>query len=76
MSKKLRGRRPEGRAIGDVVRGGKEDGWRQFNAEGAYAESIVRSAFGDMRGCLEALRQSLEILPTYAPAILSVGSVE
>ena len=52
------------------------DGWQLFAAEAAYADSMVKSALGDGVGCLAALRQSLEALPTYAPAILSLGSVE
>lgn len=52
------------------------DGWQRFAAEAAYADSIVKSALGDGTGCLAALRQSLGALPTYAPAILSQGSVE
>lgn len=45
-------------------------------AQWAYAESIARQMFGDMAGCIEALRRSHDILPTYAPAILAVASVE
>ena len=52
------------------------EGWRSFNAEAAYAESIFRSALGDAQGCIAALRYALKVLPTYAPAILSMGSVE
>jgi len=51
-------------------------GWRLFAAEGAYADSIVRSSLGDSRGCIESLEYSLEVCPTYAPTILSLGSVE
>ncbi len=53
-----------------------DEGWRRFNAEAAYAQSIFRSGLGDARGCIAALRQALEVLPTYAPAILSMGSVQ
>jgi len=49
---------------------------RQFCAEGAYADSMVRSPFGDHEGSLSALRQALAWMPGYAPAILSMGSVE
>ena len=52
------------------------DGWQLFAAEAAYADSMVKSALGDGVGCLAALRQSIEALPTYAPAILSLGSAE
>jgi len=51
-------------------------GWSLFWAESGYAQSILCSALGDGEGCVEALRDSLEALPTYAPAILSLGSVE
>lgn len=47
-----------------------------FAAEAAYADSLFRSALGDGRGCIEALRRSLNYLATYAPALLSLGSAE
>ncbi|MFC1705860.1 tetratricopeptide repeat protein, partial [Planctomycetota bacterium] len=47
----------------------------RFWAEAAYAESMVRSALGDVEGSLEALEQALGNWPTYAPALLSMGSV-
>jgi len=71
---KARGRTRTGKRRG--VGRSTPDGWRQFNAEAAYAESIVRSALGDGEGCIAALEHSLKMLPTYAPAILSMGSVE
>ncbi len=37
---------------------------------------MLKSALGDGRGCIEALEQALEAVPTYAPALLSLGSVE
>jgi len=46
-----------------------------FAAEAAYGESIFRLGIGDVRGSIEALRRSHAALPTYAPAILSLGSV-
>lgn len=49
---------------------------RLFQAEAAYADSMVRSAMGDAAGTVAALRLSLEVLPTYAPAMLALGSVE
>jgi tetratricopeptide (TPR) repeat protein len=49
---------------------------RDFFAEAEYADSIFRSALGDHEGSVTALRRSLECKPTYAPAILSLGSVE
>src|SRR5258707_4251991 len=47
-----------------------------FAAEAAYAESILRTALGDSQGCIDALRRSLEFMPTYAPALLSLGTAE
>jgi len=49
---------------------------RLFAAEAAYAESMFQSALGDARGSIEALERALAAEPTYAPAILSLGSVE
>ncbi len=49
---------------------------RQFYAEAAYADSIFRDALGDSEGSIAALKRALEAMPTYAPAILSMGSVE
>lgn len=48
----------------------------RFQAEADYADSIVRSAFGDQEASLAALERSLEWDPTYAPAILTMGSIE
>jgi len=50
-------------------------GERQFDAEAAYADSIFRDALGDREGSIMALELALEAMPTYAPAILSMGSV-
>ena len=47
----------------------------QFSAEAAYADSIFRDALGDREGSILALQRALEAMPTYAPAILSMGSV-
>jgi hypothetical protein len=33
-------------------------------------------ALGDSQGCIDALRRSLEFMPTYAPALLSLGTAE
>ena len=52
-----------------------DDGWRRFSAEAAYADSIVRCAIGDVAEGVAATERALKILPTYAPAILSVGSI-
>ena len=49
---------------------------RLFAAEAAYAESIFRDAIGDAASSLAALREALTLKPDYAPAILSIGSVE
>jgi Tfp pilus assembly protein PilF len=48
----------------------------RFSAEAAYAESIFRSSLGDMNAAVHALEQSIALDPTYAPAILSLGSVQ
>lgn len=48
----------------------------QFHAEAEYADSMLRSALGDGKGSVAALRRALEWKPTYAPALLSMGSVE
>jgi tetratricopeptide (TPR) repeat protein len=47
----------------------------RFSAEAAYADSIFRQALGDLEGSIAALKRALEAMPTYAPAILSMGSV-
>jgi len=69
------------RAVGTKsVRPGKTrrdpGGWRRLAAEAAYADSMLKSALGDGRGCTLALEQALQAVPTYAPAMLSLGSVE
>jgi len=48
----------------------------QFYAEREYADSIVRDLWGDSKGSIAALKRALEAAPRYAPAILSMGSVE
>ena len=50
-------------------------GESQFYAEAEYADSIFRDARGDREGSIAALNRALEAMPTYAPAILSMGSV-
>lgn len=52
------------------------EGVRRIVADAAYADSMLRSALGDVQGCIEALEHALEALPTFAPALLSLGSVE
>jgi tetratricopeptide (TPR) repeat protein len=53
-----------------------EQGATLFMAEAAYAESIVMSALGDLDACITSLEQSLELVPTYAPALLALGSID
>ena len=53
-----------------------EDRWNLREAEGAYAESLFRDATGDSQGSLAALERSLSFKSDYAPAVLSMGSVE
>jgi tetratricopeptide (TPR) repeat protein len=53
-----------------------DDHWRLFNAEAAYAESLFRTALGDAEASIEALEASLGFKPDYAPALLSMSSVE
>ncbi len=48
----------------------------QFFAEADYADSIFRNALGDREGSIAMLKRSLQALPTYAPAIFSMGTVE
>jgi tetratricopeptide (TPR) repeat protein len=48
----------------------------QFAAESAYAESIFRTAVGDAAASIAALQAALMLKPDYAPAILSMGSIE
>jgi tetratricopeptide (TPR) repeat protein len=53
-----------------------EQGARLFMAEAAYAQSIVMSALGDLDACIASLERALELVPTYAPAILAMGSID
>jgi len=55
---------------------GTEEDWKQFHAEAAYADSIFRLALGDSEESIGSLERAFELMPTYAPAILSMGSVE
>jgi tetratricopeptide (TPR) repeat protein len=52
------------------------DGWQLFEAEAQYAESIFRNALGDIEASIAAAQRALEIKPDYAPAILTMGSIE
>jgi tetratricopeptide (TPR) repeat protein len=54
----------------------KRADWSLFDAEGAYAQSILLDALGDSEGSIAALEAALKHKPDYAPAILSMGSVE
>lgn len=47
-----------------------------FWAESDYADSMFRLALGDCEGSVAALERALARQPSYAPAILSMGSVE
>lgn len=47
-----------------------------FAAEAAYAESILHQALGDIEKCIRSLRLAHEILPTYPPVVVALGSVE
>ena len=47
-----------------------------FEAEAAYADSIFRTAMGDVKRAVAALNRALEFAPEYAPAIFSLGTVE
>lgn len=51
-------------------------GERRFYAQGQYAESIFQSSIGDIEVSISALERALEIDSAYAPAILSMGSIE
>jgi len=48
----------------------------RFEAEAAYADSLFRTAMGDLTGAVAALGRALEFDPDYAPAIFSLGTVE
>jgi len=49
---------------------------RRFAVQGQYAESIFQTSLGDMEASIKALESVLEIDPDYAPAIMSMGTVE
>lgn len=48
----------------------------RFVAESAYADSVFRGALGDTSASIDAQTRALTFDPGYAPAILSMGSVE
>jgi tetratricopeptide (TPR) repeat protein len=49
---------------------------RRFAAQGQYAESMFRWSLGDLEESIQALERALEIDSEYAPAILSMGTME
>ncbi|MBI4882355.1 MAG: tetratricopeptide repeat protein [Planctomycetes bacterium] len=49
---------------------------RRFDAEASYAQSMFQEALGDEAGMVSALERAVEIDPSFAPAVLSLGSVE
>src|SRR5271168_4324630 len=53
--------------------GGANPTASDFYVEAEYADSIFRTALGDREGALSRLKRALELKPTYAPAILSMG---
>ena len=57
------------------AKSGLDDG-ALFRAEAEYAHSIFQSSLGNAEASLAALSRSLACKPDYAPALMSVGSVE
>lgn len=53
-----------------------EEELRLFEAEAMYAESIFHGSMGDMEACIAATEKTLEIMPDYPPALLTMGSIE
>jgi tetratricopeptide (TPR) repeat protein len=67
----------DSRCSGEAPRGGETPHTtNRFSAQSQYAESILQSAVGDMEASIRALEDALDLDPGYAPAILSMGSVE
>lgn len=58
-----------------IKRSDSED-WRLFQVEAEYADSIFRCSMGDLEGSIACLERACKLMPTYAPALLSMGSVE
>ena len=52
------------------------DGRDLFEAEALYADSIFRNTLGDIDASIASVRRAIEIRPDYAPAILTMGSIE
>ena len=63
-------------AGGSSGKSSTRDGGTMFGAEAEYAESMFQSSLGNAEASLAALRRSLACKPDYAPALMSVGSVE
>ncbi|MBN1996035.1 tetratricopeptide repeat protein [candidate division KSB1 bacterium] len=49
---------------------------KRFFAQEEYAESIFLTSCGEIEASIQSLENALEIDPGYAPAIMSLGSVE
>jgi hypothetical protein len=69
------GRHPAGKVSAHLDHPAGE-GWRRFNAEAAYAQSIFRSALGDAQGGHRRLTTGAQGPAHVCPAILSLGSVQ
>ncbi|MDD3927371.1 MAG: tetratricopeptide repeat protein [bacterium] len=54
----------------------ENEDWALFEAEAAYADSMFQSALGNCEESIACLEHALEFMPTYAPAIMSLGSVD
>ncbi len=53
----------------------RED-WALFQAEAEYADSVFKSALGDLEGSIAGVERAYKLMPTYAPAIFTLGTVE
>ena len=49
---------------------------RRFRAQAEYANSMFQSSLGDIEASIQLLEYALEIDPEYAPAIMTLGTVE
>jgi tetratricopeptide (TPR) repeat protein len=49
---------------------------RRFRAQAEYANSMFQSSLGDIEASIQSLEYALEIDPEYAPAIMTLGTVE
>ncbi len=59
----------------ETKRANRED-YARFQAEAEYADSIFRSAMGDLEESVACLERAYELMPTYAPTLFSLGTVE